>query len=1007
MQLKKYLSALILSLLMTSGLYPQQTLRFQRYLLDSGISDLTINDITQDKNGFLWMATRDGLSRFDGKNFHVYRRVEIAGRAMPGNLDALYCDRENRIWIGTDSGVFILDAGRAEFHRLALPDTAVFDVEEFYEDSSGVVWMAAWNQGLLAWNPLTKNIQQWRFGKNPDGIVTTILPGKAGHLWICSLSGLYEMNLKSRELRAIPFQSGLLKKSAEIRQIFSAATDSLGQVWLGSASGLAVYTPTAGEIIQPVGLNDFPILLRSMIRKVYVDREQQLWIGSQGYGLFRQTLSTGQIIRAVHQPENQLSLSDDFIQTMFQDRDRQMWIGTGSGLNQVPRLSAVFGHLRQENGFGLIDNLVHSVAVDEAGRIWVGTAQGLSIVDFSPAKARHFKQISGLPLKGINALLPLGQGEMLLGFNSGGIIRAVLKGSSDSNRLQATRLEFPFSQPGFLSGLKVTDLFRDHLGRLWIGTADSGLMVIDTAGKSITRVFPSGVLPSGTMIVQIVQSANGQVWVATMRGLYRFSGQLQLEKSYQPDEGNPGSLPFRAVEGLAFDEKQRLWVATARGVALLQPDSDKFTLFDRRDGLPDIFCKSVLVDPQGWPWFATRFGLARVIPDTARPKGFRFRSYQSTEGLPFDEILPQSAFADKQGLFYFGGLSGLLFFKPMDIPAMTVPPEVNITAVYLFDQPVSETAKARFSHAENTLRFDFAAADFSGAHKMKYNYRLSPVDREWKPAGQNRSVIFARLRPGKYSFEVQAENEDGVGSSRPAVYHFQIRAAFWQTWWFRLLFVAMLVWATGLFYRYRLRQLLAVEKLRTRIASDLHDEIGASLTKISMDAQLLQAGLQRKKVSEMLESMARKSDEVVHKLSDIVWSVDARNDTLGNLVERIRDFASGLFSEMETGLRFNQQLSNPQRVIGAELRHHVFLISKEALNNAARHAAATSVEVRIEDSGDRLLLEISDNGCGLPETQRTYGNGLRNMQMRATRINAQLRITSQPGNTRISLSIKL
>jgi len=1001
---KKYFLIIFLPLSLISLLRSQEALRFQQYMLESGISDLTINDIVQDQKGFLWIATRDGLSRFDGKNFDVYRRVNVDGKPMPGNLDAIYCDRKNLIWLGTDHGVFILSADRTGFQRLNLPDTTVFDIEEFYEDTTGLMWMAAWTKGLLAWDPSTGMTRQWKLGKNQKAIVSTILPAKNDRLWICTLSGLFEMDLASYKISPIPIEAGLEKNFPDINEIYSADTDNNGNLWLGTGAGLAVFYAERGEVTRPDWVDQFAFLKQSTITKVYVDREQNLWVGSQGYGLFGRHLITGQIYHSLHDPDNLLSLSDDYIQSIFEDRDRQMWIGTGSGLNRIPWLTGVFRHFRR--GL-LLSDYVRCIAVDEAGRIWVGTSQGLSILNSGGSESVHFKQLSGQTLDNINTMLPLASGEMLLGFNAGGLLRASVQMNRSGLTLQGSRPEFTFAPAKFTKQLPVTSLFIDRLDRLWIGTGDSRAFVINSRSENISGLFPTGMLLPGTMITRFAQSADGQIWVATMRGIYRFSENLELEKSFQAEDNNPGSLPFRAVESLAFDSQNRLWAATARGVALLHPGSEQFINFERSDGLPDVFCKSVLVDRQGLPWFATRFGLARAVPDSDRPKGFRFRSYQSREGLPFDEILPLSAFADRQGLLYFGGLSGMFAFNPEVIPVQSTPPEVIITAVYLFDKPLSGLETARFPHTGNTLRFDFAAPDFSGAHKMKYYYRLFPVDGEWKPAGENRSVIFAKLRPGNYTFQVLAENEDGIGSARPAVFSFSIQAAFWQTWWFQLFLAALLLWAVWLLYRYRLGQLLAVEKLRTRIASDLHDEIGASLTKISMDAQLLQAGLQRKKVDEMLDSIARNSDEAVHKLSDIVWSVDSRNDTTGNLADHIRDLAYGLFSETETAVKFDSGLSDAQRLISAELRHHLFLICKEALNNTARHAGAGTVLIRINDNGNRLFLEIEDDGCGFPPELKSSGNGLRNMRMRARRIGAELSVTGSADGTRISLSVHL
>jgi signal transduction histidine kinase len=410
----------------------------------------------------------------------------------------------------------------------------------------------------------------------------------------------------------------------------------------------------------------------------------------------------------------------------------------------------------------------------------------------------------------------------------------------------------------------------------------------------------------------------------------------------------------------------------------------------------------MLGDEQDNLWLSTNHGLVKF--DTRRGK---FQSYDVNDGLQSNEFNTGAYFQNQSGEMFFGGVNGFTVFHPAQIQNNPYRPPVVLTAFKKFDKAAElDSAIAaikclELSYKENFFAFEFAALDYTAPEKNRYAYRLEGFDRNWVEAGARRYASYTNLDPDAYVFRVKGSNNDGLWNETGAAVKIIITPPIWKTWWFRILAASSIIGLLGLIYRYRVNRLLEMERLRVRIASDLHDDIGATLTKISLHSELIQESADPDEVRGSLRKIGAMSRELVTTMSDIVWSIDARNDTLGNLVDRMRDFATGVLSVQTTAIDFHCAGLDMQKKLPVNFRQNIYLIFKEAINNIAKHAEASHVDVEIKNINGHFNMAIRDDGKGWRENDYTKlsGHGLRNMKMRAARIGGDLNISRNGGCT--------
>ena len=400
-------------------------------------------------------------------------------------------------------------------------------------------------------------------------------------------------------------------------------------------------------------------------------------------------------------------------------------------------------------------------------------------------------------------------------------------------------------------------------------------------------------------------------------------------------------------------------------------------------------------------WIGTTDGVVRFDKEEyfsaeLEDRNQAFQVLNKEQGLISDELNLGAVYEDEEGRLWFGTVEGLSRFSPSEYKGNQVPPKVHLVGVNVSGRELQPNERFILSYKENNIEFQYAGINFTAPNQILYEYRLNGIDQGWQQTS-SRSVKYPSLPPGDYTFQVHARNINGAWSPDIEKVKFTITAPFWMQWWFWILMFAIVVGIIFLFYNYyRARKMIDIERMRVRIASDLHDDVGASLTEIALQSDFLQAGDADSEFKKSLEQIGKQCRKIVSSLDDIVWSIDARNDTLGDLTDRMQDYILHTLESKDMQVRYNFDNLNMDNQLPVSVKENVYLIFKEAVNNIAKYSDGDRVEISMKNQNGYFEFLITDNGTTGRGTKKT-GHGLRNMDMRAKRIGADITIDTENG----------
>ncbi len=524
-----------------------------------------------------------------------------------------------------------------------------------------------------------------------------------------------------------------------------------------------------------------------------------------------------------------------------------------------------------------------------------------------------------------------------------------------------------------------------------------------------TREITSRDTLEGTGVWCMYEDRSGSIWLGGQYCcLNKFDITTNRFTHFESSLTNPAGPSSGAVRSVFEDDRGYFWFGTwGGGVDRYDPRTGAFTYFMSQDGMPSDYVKGILSDDHGNLWIATEKGLSRFNRDT-----HALRNFTTEDGLQGDRFLSNSCFKGRNGWMYFGGTNGLNMFHPDSIRDNPNIPPVLITSFKVFDKPffpsqsVSTVNEIHLTHDQDFLSFEFVALDYTAPQKNQYAYKLDGFDRGWVHAGTRRYAAYTRLSPGEYVFRVRGSNNDGVWNNEGASMKLVIAPPFWMTWWFITMAITTVTAVIYLLYRMRIEQLLAIEGLRTRIASDLHDDVGTDLSSIVLATQSMERKLpltpEGRADVRQIGSIALRTQDMMR---DIVWVLNSRNDSLSDMVLKMREVATRMLDNI------NYSFKGPEvplaEKINLERKRNVLLFYKECLNNIVKHSAASEVRIEVEFPRNELILTITDNGRGFDPDTPTAGTGLRGLRARALALGGRLSIVSRPGSgTKILLRMK-
>lgn len=947
---------------------------FRRLPDDAGLSHNSVHAIRQDRAGYLWVGTADGLNRYDGYEFRTYRHDDKDSTSLSSNLVwDLLATPDGSLWVATGAGVDRYDPDRDAFVRMQGPfDARVMALwrTRLHTSRDGVL-RAATPAGLL-------RLAGARFEPAViDSLVTTgvireLDDDSSGTMWARLTDGRI-VNLETGALATtgadVPSGAILFDRRGRLHATLVPAIDRAvpapttallesrdGTIWYGTATGL-VGVDTLGRVTPYRLSGDRQGYIFDYVQALHEDRAGTLWVGTNG-GLVRSDPNAKLFTHLGGDPGHPGRLTGSAVSAIATD-SRAAWVGTlGSGLNRIDRASGRIERW-QEPASGSPArgrDVIWALQVDRSGTLWIGAGSGLRRLD--PGSRR----IVDHPVAGFTGAVQViredSAGRLwLLG------ARRLVRLSADRSRADSIPLgeSLEQSSPGMRPVVESMMIARD--GAIWIGAGSSSLLRVDPASGTVRR-YP------------LADTVGSQ------------AGALAIWDLLEAGDGT-------------------IWAGMGAGLGRLEPATGRFRLYTPADGLPGSAVFSIEEDADGQLWAGTNQGLARVTVSGDR---IATRTFGLADGTGNVEFNRRASLADGSGEFLFGGVAGLTRFIPRLVRDNPFAPPIVLTTVQSIGPSGTRGHGSRvlsLSHRENTVALEFAALSFTNASKNRYRYRLEGVDADWVDAGNRRFARYAGLPPGHYRFEVLGSNEDGAWSTVPATLSLTIRPPFWATWWFRALLVLSLATAAVSLYRRRVDRLLAVERLRLRIAGDLHDDLASDLTGIALLGESVQqsGGLgssEREAVLRITEAARRLSRDV----RDIVWAVDPGHDRLADLTHHLREVTSALLADLPhtfeaSGLRADTGL--PMRV-----RRQVLLVLKEALHNIRRHAGATHVDVRLTSDASALHLTVQDHGRGFDTGTIAHRFGLEQMRRRATDVGGSLDLTSRPGDgTCVHLSVPI
>lgn len=889
---------LTLSTLLISAQAP--TLKFKHISTEQGLSNSTIESIYQDKRGFIWFGTRDGLNRFDGYQMVVYRYDHRDSSSISDNfIRYIYEDRHQNLWVGTINGLNRFDVAKNNFVRYKHnpgSSTSLSNnlVNCIYEDGKGRLWISTFGGGLNLFKP-DQNVfihyqhDPERTRSLSDDHVNFLYEDTQGNFWVATENGLNLFNPEAGSFKNYnnldPFAR---EKGNNVIRVIKE--DRQGNLLLATAdNGLIIYNDKEKIFRQFRHQEKDPSSLASnLVRSLLVDKKGDTWVGSVNGGLDYFHAPSGTFYHYQNEPDNAFSLSQRTASALFEDNQGNLWVGTHrGGVNlYMPNIEKFTLYRQEPFPNSLSYNDVKAFCEDSKGNIWIGTdGGGLNLFNREKNTFQHYKYDPYNPKTiGSNEVLHImedSEGNLWAGTWGGGL--------NLFNRSTGTFTRYLHDpmDTSTISSNYVQKVFEDHTGNLWIATYYGGLNRMDRKTRRFRRVLDDTTRStrlSGNNMVSITEDREGNIWVGTDDGglncIHAASGKIL--HYFNKEERDPD------LRILFVDSKGRVWVGQT-GLYLFDKQKNTFSLFTDKAGLSTEFIKGIAEDDIGNFWISTSNGITQF-----NPENLSFKKYNTADGLQGLEFEANAYLEAKDGQLFFGGVNGFNSFFPDNIKTNTFIPPVYITDFQIFnkhilagekDSPlekdISLTDRLRLSYKQSTFSFGFAALNYTALENNQYAYKLESWDDDWNYVGNERKASYTNLSPGRYTFRVKASNNDGVWNEMGSSIIIVITPPFWETWWFRILVLTTIVSAVIGFYNFKRR--LELRKLEESKREEMHQVQLQFFTNISHEF--------RTPLSLILGPVEKLQKEDPRATNSHYYKVIHRNaNRLMNLINELMDF---------------------------------------------------------------------------------------------------------------------
>lgn len=856
------------------GQLPDKGSYFKHLTTANGLSQNSITCILKDKFGFMWYGTQDGLNKFDGYKFTIYRNsLKDKSSISSSNILCLFEDKNGVMWVGTDQGLNRFDRANNSFTAFATNQ----EINAIFEDSKRNFWVGT-NSQLHLMNRKTGNFK--RFGNNwkekpGSDYITTIFEDAKHTLWVGTANGLYIWDSKKQKVSSLTSSSNIpaILSKSYIRSPIKE--DKKNRIWIATTIGLFCYDRINNKTQHfKYNQNDNQSISNNYISSIELGADGLVWVGTSS-SLEKLDPNTGKAEHYYNDKSDSRSLSNNAVSTVYQDDKNIMWVGTyDGGLNRYDPNVTYFEALTHSvpGNPNANFNVVSSFAEELNGDVWIGSDGGG--VDLYKKQEKTFEHL-GSTQENSNALAPSSvlslcrskkNNYLWIGTYLGGLIRYDVATKTFAQYNAGTG-------PNQLNNNSVCAIIEDKEGKIWIGTNGGGVNVLDPVTNEI-RIYQTDVNnyngPNSIVndyIRCFVEDNQGNIWIGTTAGISVYSPKTKTFTSHFSTSNS--NLSKDAVASIHQDNKGNIWVGTlSGGLNHINPKTKKTSSFTIEDGLPNNNINGITSDLEGYLWLSTNNGISRFNPSTRE-----FKNFNNYNGLLGNEFKRGAVLTTKSGQLFFGGTAGCFTISPSAVKNNKQKPAVVFTNFQIFNKDVfagakhspltksiTETKEITLSYDQNVLSFEVAVLDYSAPEKNTFAYKLEGFDKDWTYAGTERKISYTNLNPGTYTLRLKAANNDGVWNEKGTSLKIIVKPPFWLTWWFIAISLLVLLAAVYALFKYRVA---AIEAQRKRLEEQVAQRT-VELSQKSKELEIKTVNLQtlNGELQEQSEELQAQSEEL-------------------------------------------------------------------------------------------------------------------------------------------------
>ena len=983
---------------------------FQHISPSQGLASHAVNRVIQDDQGYIWIATVNGLQRFDGNRFLTFQHEAGNPNSLPNNnITNLYEDHNKDLWIASALG----HVGKFDKTRFTYTPASIKAKEEnsvraqkyFSEDTRGNLFLHLVPHELLTYNKATNEFSsantfvtfppKWR-------VWSIDFEEKDNLYYLAGDSGLAIFNPVTKTLsyqgqNTENFQ--VINKLGHIRFASQLRVDSKFRMWFitwslitGDGPYIYCYDLKKGAMI----LNEFSLytFLNAYheTSPVFQQTNGKIWL----YGLTflaefddKQSTFTPVLNKYIHEQ----SINFEKVNALYEDREANLWVSTSDNgiflFNPSERLFTSVEHTNRFTNSPGNEAAISFVETDNR-QLLVGVwAEGIYRYDSSMNNIPL--NIKGIPEKnGYSAwtMERMKNGEIWMGLQGGHIMIY-------NQRTGAARMH----TPPIIDGRTIRQLAEDNFGNVWIGTHSIGLFKWSPSAPGKTFEEKVVAIPGipRTLIPKLMIDSKGYLWVCTIvDGIYKIdpkTGDI-IDHITSKDPPTRRLIDNSVADVLEYNDSTIFIVST--GLNVYNTRRNSITHIGTEQGLPLPYINTMKKDKRGNLWLGMINGLCRYDVRTRN-----FSMYDRTDGIRNDKFKVGASYLMRDGRLLFGTSSDFVVFNPDDIKSNSIPPKVAITdiklgATSLRVDSIQKLPELKLRYDDKSITIDFASLSYMKKNKLSYYYKLEGVDKDWVLADMTQRAVYTYLPTGNYTFMLRAQNVDGAFSDQMTILKIKMNPPFWKTWWFLgLVIIAGVVFLYWLDQQ-RMNKLRATESIRTRIATSLTEDMTNSISSINISSELAKTKVEKdvERTKEYISQISDTSNRMVQAMYDMVWSIHPDNDTMQHTIDRMKSFAAEIESAHHTDIVFDIGKSVSKLELDMEFRYELLSIYKEAITNAAKHADARHVQVMLDCRKRLLRMSIEDDGKGFDLESVVMGRGINDMRRRASAINATLKIKS-------------